>query len=266
VLTVTERGKFIVFEGLDGCGKTTQLLLLSERLKRAGVPHIATREPSDGNPVGRLVRDAVHGSVTLENETLALLFAADRYQHIQTEILPALTRGAHVLCDRYYYSNLAYQHDERSGKNTQASAPPVEYIRESSRTGGLTRHDARPGDTPDMRKTQDNYAPNHFREDYARLLAYNQAAINSCRPDAVFFFDTQPEECMRRLTARQTEAAGIYEKLDVLRQVRRRYMEILGSLSTGEDIHIIDDAGLTENEVGEILFRRIGKYLYSKTI
>ncbi|MCL1786975.1 MAG: dTMP kinase [Defluviitaleaceae bacterium] len=101
-------GKFIVFEGLDRCGKTTQISLLSERLKKEGIPHFTTREPSD-NPIGRLIRSAVHGECEFTNETLALLFAADRHQHAAREIIPALTRGEHVICDRYYYSNMAYQ-------------------------------------------------------------------------------------------------------------------------------------------------------------
>jgi dTMP kinase len=102
---------FIVFEGLDGSGKTTQLNLLSKRLADLGRIHIRTREPSDNNLVGKLARSSVSGGAVLENETLALLFAADRYQHAATEILPALKTGNDVLCDRYYYSNFAFQGD-----------------------------------------------------------------------------------------------------------------------------------------------------------
>ena len=101
--------KFIVFEGIDGCGKTTQINLLSQRLSRKNIANYTTREPSDKNPVGKLTREAVHNKYKLENETLALLFAADRYEHIKQEVLPALNRGEYVLCDRYYYSNFAYQ-------------------------------------------------------------------------------------------------------------------------------------------------------------
>ena len=105
----------IVLEGLDGSGKSTQICLLSQRMTDMGLPHLTTREPSDAL-IGTLARAAVHDSqVDMENETLALLFAADRYQHIMQEILPAQNRGEVVLCDRYYYSNLVYQGNNPEG-------------------------------------------------------------------------------------------------------------------------------------------------------
>jgi len=99
--------RFIVLEGLDGSGKSTQLSLLSHKMTKQGLLHIATRQPSDG-PAGTLVREALYTNA-MENETLALLFAADRYQHVKKTVAPALNQGKHVLCDRYYYSNLVYQ-------------------------------------------------------------------------------------------------------------------------------------------------------------
>lgn len=101
-------GKFIVFEGLDGSGKTTQINRLSEHLKKNNIPHIVTKEPTD-NPIGALARCVVRGEVSLTKEALSLLFAADRAEHIATEISPALSAGKFVLCDRYIYSNMAYQ-------------------------------------------------------------------------------------------------------------------------------------------------------------
>lgn len=101
-----QRGRFIVFEGLDGSGKTTALEGLVPFLRDAYI----TREPSDGH-VGKLIRQALTKQITLHPETFALLFAADRYEHIQNEILPMLEAGRDVLCDRYYFSNLAYQGD-----------------------------------------------------------------------------------------------------------------------------------------------------------
>jgi dTMP kinase len=100
--------KFIVIEGLDGCGKTTQIRLLAAKLEALGIPCFATRQPSD-NPVGKLMRTATDGLEPLENETMALLVAADRYQHVFSEVLPALEAGKIVLCDRYYYSSFAFQ-------------------------------------------------------------------------------------------------------------------------------------------------------------
>ena len=99
---------FIVFEGLEGCGKTTQLRLLAAHLTSRGIAHITTRQPSD-NPIGTLMRTTTDGNMTLENETMALLVAADRYQHMHDIVNPALKAGQRVLCDRYYYSSFACQ-------------------------------------------------------------------------------------------------------------------------------------------------------------
>jgi dTMP kinase len=106
-------GKFIVFEGLDGCGKSTQLENLRKRMntlcRSAGNRKVfITREPSDSVP-GLICRGISKKIIFVQNETESLLFAADRYEHIQTEILPQLRAGNHVLCDRFYLSNFAYQ-------------------------------------------------------------------------------------------------------------------------------------------------------------
>ncbi|MDR2712184.1 MAG: dTMP kinase [Clostridiales bacterium] len=109
-----KRGKFIVFEGLDGCGKSTQLEYLRERLsdrcKRAGNQRkvFATREPSD-SIAGLICRGISKKTIFVQPETECLLFAADRYEHIVTEILPQIKAGNHVLCDRFFLSSFAYQ-------------------------------------------------------------------------------------------------------------------------------------------------------------
>lgn len=104
------RGKLIVFEGLDGCGKTSQLSHLVQRLSDLCTTRhiIETREPGDSLP-GMLCRGVSKRTVVIEQETEALLYAADRYEHITKEVLPQLEQGNHVICDRYYFSNFAYQ-------------------------------------------------------------------------------------------------------------------------------------------------------------
>jgi len=103
------KGPFIVFEGLDGAGTTTQLGLLQAWIERTyGRRVYATREPS-GGPVGALLQQALRRRVTLDAKTLALLFAADRIDHLNTEVLDRLDAGIPVLCDRYYLSSYAYQ-------------------------------------------------------------------------------------------------------------------------------------------------------------
>ena len=100
--------KFIVIEGLDGSGKSTQVKRLGEYLRAKGLPCITTYNPSS-NKIGELARTATHGEFSLEVETFALLFSADLFQHYHEVIEPALSRGDYVICDRYYYSNIAYQ-------------------------------------------------------------------------------------------------------------------------------------------------------------
>jgi dTMP kinase len=104
-------GRFISFEGGEGCGKTTHIAILAERLRASGVEVVLTREPG-GTPLCEAVRgllqlDSAGESPTPEAE--ALLFCASRAQLVRNVIRPALERGAWVLCDRFADSTLAYQ-------------------------------------------------------------------------------------------------------------------------------------------------------------
>lgn len=102
------KGLFIVIEGIDGSGKTTQTKLLVERLKEQNLSIIVTAEPSDG-PVGKHIKDILNGNLNVPPQMLALLFAADRIEHVYFTIKPALEQGNIVVSDRYYYSSIAYQ-------------------------------------------------------------------------------------------------------------------------------------------------------------
>lgn len=96
-------GRFIVIEGLDGSGGTTQVRLLSQAL----AAH-ATREPTDG-PIGKLIRQALADPMSLGDGVLPYLFAADRKDHLERVIEPKLMGEVDVVSDRYYHSSLAYQ-------------------------------------------------------------------------------------------------------------------------------------------------------------
>jgi len=105
---MVNRGIFICVEGLDGCGKTTQAKLLVRRLKK-DYDAVYTAEPSNGK-IGKLIKKHYlhadkRGSAVVE----ALLFASDRFEHLTSEVLPALDEGKLVVSDRYAYSSLAYQ-------------------------------------------------------------------------------------------------------------------------------------------------------------
>ncbi len=106
-----EKGKFIVFEGLDGSGKGTQINLLVEEMKKRGRRVYRTAEPTESS-TGGMIRDALAGFVKRDEYELSALFLADRIFHNINQkngIIHFLEQGIDVVCDRYYYSSFAYQ-------------------------------------------------------------------------------------------------------------------------------------------------------------
>jgi dTMP kinase len=136
---VTRRGRFVVIEGIDGAGTTTQAAKLAERLRSALVPVRVTREPSDG-PIGTLVRQVLTGRIVAPSgkapgwATMALLFAADRMDHVEAEIEPFVASGGVLISDRYDASSLGYQ----SVMSGTGGPETIEWIRL------LNRHALRP--------------------------------------------------------------------------------------------------------------------------
>lgn len=104
------RGKFITFEGCDGCGKSTQLKMFNEYLTQQNIPHIFTREPGGGK-ISEAIREILLSGKNMEmtDECEALLYAASRVQHLSDRVEPALQEGKLVICDRYVDSSFAYQ-------------------------------------------------------------------------------------------------------------------------------------------------------------
>ena len=104
------KGKFITFEGCEGVGKSKQLSLLKEELDALGIEYVLTREPG-GTPISEKIRQIIldkdNAAMTAECE--ALLYAAARTQHINDLILPSVSQGKLVICDRYIDSSFAYQ-------------------------------------------------------------------------------------------------------------------------------------------------------------
>lgn len=103
-----KRGKFITFEGGEGAGKSTQAKRLAERLERAGISVIVTREPG-GTPVGEDVRELIMRDHPTDPVTELLLFAAARAEHVTSVIRPALDDGTWVISDRFMDSTRVYQ-------------------------------------------------------------------------------------------------------------------------------------------------------------
>ncbi len=107
-------GTFLTLEGPEGAGKTTQVKLLAGKLEAAGIPHLITRDPG-GTPLGKQIRRALltPGNPVSPMAEL-LLYSADRAQHVDELIIPALKEGKLVICDRYTDSTVAYQGYGRS--------------------------------------------------------------------------------------------------------------------------------------------------------
>lgn len=166
--------KFIVFEGIDGCGKTTQCKLLADALEREGIACEQTREPSEHSIVGPLIRSmlqeknrqpnrqkspqknqaenkAEHQAedpekICMRSAALAYLFAADRYEHVYSDggIVCHLAGGRSLLCDRYFYSSLAYQGTPRLQRlvmelNAHFPAPDLIFYFDIDETEALRR-------------------------------------------------------------------------------------------------------------------------------
>ena len=166
-------GYFIVIEGIDGTGKSTQVHLLAEKFRQLGYAVVATREPTNG-VYGKKIRELFvdRGSVSREEELE--LFIADRAQHVGEIIGPALADGCIVVCDRYYLSTIAYQgangldRDLILQKNIKFPAPDLAIILEVEPAKSIRRI-----------KHHRNEHPNTFEQE-ANLLKV--AAIFAAMP------------------------------------------------------------------------------------
>ncbi len=139
-----DQGFFIVLEGVDGSGTTSQCRYLANSLKQRGKTVHVTAEPSHG-PVGMLLRQILRGRIVVPDghgsrfpswNTMALMFAADRLDHLEAEIEPILHEDAIVVCDRYYHSSLAYQSATAQGPD--GAIQWIRQINQQARRPDLT--------------------------------------------------------------------------------------------------------------------------------
>lgn len=169
---MADKGKFIVFEGTDGSGKSTQMKQLGKYLKGRGIACSLTHEPTD-SPFGGILRACLTGRIDTDERAIAALFAADRLDHITNGvngILRQLDAGITVLCDRYYFSSLAYNGGAVSAEwvaqlNAPAMAllradltvfldlPPEESMKRVSRRGETERYES----LENLRRVRDAY-------------------------------------------------------------------------------------------------------------
>lgn len=164
----TSRGILVVFDGIDGAGKTTQVGLLAEALQNAGLSVKTSKEPTDGT-WGRKIREsAFTGRMPIKEELAA--FIKDREEHISTLINPALDNGEIVILDRYYYSTICYQgargedKDElRNSVMESAIVPDISFIMdidpEISQVR-IAKRDGQPNEfeaVDELKKVRENY-------------------------------------------------------------------------------------------------------------
>jgi len=174
---------FITFEGSEGCGKSTQVQLLAERLERSGVPLLVTREPG-GTSIGETIKDllqfAPHG-FGMAPETELLLFEASRSQLVRETIRPALERGVCVISDRFFDSTTVYQGvarrlDARTVEQLNTFAvgdcvPDVTFLLdvEASIARARMLRRVRPSTAPDRMEQEPTEFYEQVREAYRRL-------------------------------------------------------------------------------------------------
>lgn len=208
---MTRNNLFIVFEGIDGSGKSTQAKLLKERLVKEGYKIYSTFEPTD-SPIGSLIRNIFSRRIISDNRAIAALFVADRIDHLLNPvngILKKLEEGYTVVCDRYYFSSYAYHADDLS----------LDWLVEA-----------------------------------------NSISQNLLKPDINIYIDIAPEVSMDRLN-RDRSSLEIFENLENLRKVRRKYHEAFHYLKEVEKVSIIDGSRSIE-EVSSDIFEKV-KDLYS---
>lgn len=171
---------FITFEGIEGCGKTTQIRRLKRSLQKWGIPCLATFEPG-GTDVGKKIRRILLDSRNTALVPLAelMLYAADRAQHVQEIIMPALRKGLWVLCDRFSDATVVYQGFARgqddglvkllNQKVTQGLAPELTFILDCPVEVGLVRATSRNNRGQDRFEQEQVAFHSKVREGYLEL-------------------------------------------------------------------------------------------------
>lgn len=169
----TPKGLFVVFEGIDGSGKSSLSKALYNHLNDCGVPCMLTCEPTTDNVLGILIREYLRDS-SIDENTMSLLFAADRVEHVK-KIKKALEEGITVICDRYVYSNFVYQGEFPSRDihkliKDNILVPDITFFVDADPNVCIDRIVSR-GKTLDKYESLDNLE--RMRNSYRNLLLHN---------------------------------------------------------------------------------------------
>ncbi|MCC6825633.1 MAG: dTMP kinase [Acidobacteria bacterium] len=205
-------GKFITLEGIDGSGKSTQLKMLADALRRQGIEAVTTREPG-GTPLGRRLREAfleTHEAVSPIAELL--LFAADRAQHVEHLIKPSLAEGKIVISDRYADATAAYQGAGRGF--------PLDTIAEVIRlaTAGLN---------PDMTLFFD--IPVESAVQRMQVRPDSEAKANRMDAETAEFYD-RVRRAYLDIAARESDRFVVIDASHTVEEVHRKVMLAVGRL------------------------------------
>lgn len=195
------KGKFIVLEGNEGCGKSTQTKLLGEYLSTKNIPFYMTNEASDG-PIGKIIRsEYLSGKRKADNRILNTLYVADRLDHITNEddgMIYKINDGINVVSDRYYMSSAAY-------------------------------HSSFFYDDPEECKRA-----------MIDILRMNEINMRLMIPDVTLYLKTSAELCYERVNKRE-DTSEIFDNLESIKKVSYCYDQAAGYLrSHGENIIIVD--------------------------
>jgi len=187
---------FVVIEGIDGAGTTTQAQRLARKLQELGRESLLTCEPTDG-PIGNMIRQVLRRRLVapvgsdrfepLDPATMTLLFTADRMDHLYTVVEPALARGIDVVCDRYYHSTIAYQ-------GVGGDKDWVHEVNRRARRADLVFYLHLPVETALSRLGNRPVTEIYEKKEFLSQVAANYEALFAMEPNAVVLDGTQPIE------------------------------------------------------------------------
>lgn len=206
------RGAFIVIEGIDGSGKTTQARMLHDRLEQIGVPIILEKEPTS-SPIGTLCRNIIedkceYGVGDIDSRTLSMLFAADRFDHITNSkngLSQKLTSGNNVICDRFYLSNIVYQ-------------------------------------------SYTHFYTEHCWQRIMDVLHMNDINHNELAPDLIIYVNTPPEIAINRIKERGNDLSTYEQSVSRLSQIYNTFDRAIDVLRRSWNENIVEVNGLDSVE------------------
>ena len=215
-------GKLITLEGIEGSGKSVQVHLLEEELKKRNVRFLITQQPG-GTPFGKEVRQILLQREGAQREPTAelLLYLADRYQHLKEVIEPTLSQGLHVLCDRYHDATLAYQGHARGigfpvvdqlAKILALRSPDLTLVLDVEVEIGLKR--ARERNQKENSETWGRFEAEDL--DFHRRVREGYQLLAQREPDRVLLVDASgtPEEVFEKLWGLLEARAPIFHSIN----------------------------------------------------